>query len=153
MNESLNTAAATLSPVECTAPDRTDPAESPTDAIGEARTNPEQPSGNSEAARYRRQLRDTEAERNSLTVRIEAMQRTEILRLAGDELASPFDIFEIGRALLPDLIDDAGDVDPAKVAEAVSGLVGSRPGLSIHARLPKPNAYPNFGQFQGLGSL
>ncbi|QRE80391.1 hypothetical protein F1734_09115 [Rhodococcus ruber] len=59
-----------------------------TSSISEQTEAPEDTSGNAEAAKYRRRLRETEAERDALTSRLEAMQYAEALRLAAD-LAEP----------------------------------------------------------------
>ncbi|MDF3307867.1 hypothetical protein P3H15_22855 [Rhodococcus sp. T2V] len=101
--------------------------------------------GNAEAARYRRQLRDTEAERDALTAKVEAYQRAEVERLAG-ELAMPGDLFTLGGLTVSDLLDENGEVDPETVAAEVAELLESRPGLSANARIPAGPMYRNFGQ-------
>lgn len=54
--------------------------EEPTTATG---TNEEEGTGgNEEAAKWRRKLRDTEAERDGLSGQLEAMQRAEVERIA-----------------------------------------------------------------------
>lgn len=68
-------------------------------------------------ARYRTQLRETEGQRDQLAAQIEAMQRTEVERLAADVIAKP-DALWASETTLPDLLDDDGMVDPAKVAAA-----------------------------------
>ena len=68
-----------------------------------------------EAARYRRQLRDVEAERDTLTDQLAAARRTLVEHGLGNVPAGAF------WTLNPDpaaLLDDDGNVDPAKVAEA-----------------------------------
>lgn len=104
-----------------------DPAPDPTEAQ-EAQDAPE--SGNSEAARYRRRLRDAEAERDAHATRIEAFQRRDVARLAGETLAQPSDLFDVGGRDLADLLDDAGEVDADKVTMAAAALLESRPGLA-----------------------
>jgi len=81
-----------------------------------------------EASRYRRQLREAEGERDGLRGRVEAMQRAEVERLVADQIAVPADVWLAG-ALLPDLLDDDGNVDPAKVTDAVKAVLTDRPGL------------------------
>ncbi len=88
-----------------------------------------------EAARYRRSLREAETERDGLRGRVEAMQKAEVERLVAGDLAMPTDLWLTG-ASLPDLLDDDGDVDPAKVADAVTAVLTERPGLR---RLTHPN--------------
>lgn len=68
-------------------------------------------------ARYRTQLRETEAQRDQLAARIEAMQRAEAERLAADVIAQPNALWVSGTTL-PDLLDDDGQLDPAKVDTA-----------------------------------
>lgn len=97
-------------------------------------------SGNPEAARYRRQLRDTEAERDALVERIERMQTTEVTSRVADRLAQPTDLFAFGLTLA-DVLGDDGEVDPERVDTAVSDLLASRPGLGKGA----PQAFPDLG--------
>lgn len=80
-----------------------------------------------EAARYRLALRAAEGERDALSTRVAAMQRAEVERLAAEDLDKPADLWVLGTAL-PDLLDDAGAVDPDRVAEMVQRIVADRPG-------------------------
>lgn len=89
---------------------------------------------NREAAKYRRRLREAETERDTLAGRVETLQRREVERHAADRLAQPSDLFTVAGVALPELLDDAGDVDPGKVDEAVQTLLSDRPGLSRHVR-------------------
>lgn len=82
-----------------------------------------------EAAKYRRRLRETETERDTLAERLTAMQRREAERVAIDVLADPADLFTIGGTDLAELLDEAGDVDPEKVRAAAAAVVATRPGL------------------------
>lgn len=82
---------------------------------------------NREAAKYRRQLRETETRATALAERLEVVQRREVERLAATDLAAPADLWLTGPDL-PDLLDEAGDVDPAKVATAVTAVLAGRPG-------------------------
>lgn len=68
-------------------------------------------------ARYRVQLRETEAERDTLAGRIETMQRAEVERLAADVIGKPTALWATDTTLA-DLLDDDGQVDPDKVAAA-----------------------------------
>lgn len=84
----------------------------------------------SEAARWRRKLRDAEAQRDDLAERLATAQRAEAARLAeSNGLLIGSDIFDIGRADLADLLDDGGAVDAAAVAAAVAALRAERPQL------------------------
>ena len=80
-----------------------------------------------EAAKYRRRLRDTERERDTLSARVEAMQKREVERLVATDLATPGDLW-LTDASLPEMLDESGDIDPAKVTQAVAGILESRPG-------------------------
>lgn len=79
-----------------------------------------------EAAKYRRRLRDTEAERDGLRSRLETLQRAEAERLAADHLADGTDLWLAG-AQLADMLDDDGNLDAAKVAETAAQLGTDRP--------------------------
>ena len=93
----------------------------------------DQPDGstaNREAAGYRRRLRDTEGERDTLAVRVERYQRADVERIAGQRLAVAADVFTVGGVELAALLDaDSGDVSPIAVNEAVEQLIRDRPGL------------------------
>jgi len=84
-------------------------------------------SPNAEAARYRRQAREAQAERDTLREQLTTMQRGEAERLAKDaRLADPSDLWRDG--LTPaDLLDDAGNLDHDKVTAAVAELVAAHP--------------------------
>jgi len=88
-----------------------------------------------EAARYRRSLREAETERDGLRGRVETMQRAEVQRLVADQIAVPADVWLAG-ASLPDLLDDDGNVDQAKVTDTVKAVLTDRPGWR---RLTHPN--------------
>ena len=72
---------------------------------------------NSEAAKYRTRLRATEAERDTLAGRLEQAHRTMIEGIAGRSLAKPEALWAAGTKLA-DLLDEDGNVDGEKVAEA-----------------------------------
>lgn len=92
--------------------------------------------GNAEAAKYRRRLRDTEAERDALAVKVAAMQTEQVHRIAAEYLSQPGDLFEVGKVELAELLNpDTGEVDPDLVALGVSALLETRPGLG-KPRLP-----------------
>lgn len=79
-----------------------------------------------EAAGYRRRLRDTEGERDRLAGQVEAMQRSEVERVAGRGLASGSDLWAAGVDLVG-LRDDDGALDESRVAAAVDGVLATRP--------------------------
>lgn len=87
---------------------------------------PEGGKGNREAARYRTQLRDAQAQLEQTGGRLAAMQRAEVVRLAGESLARGTDLLlhrgeDIGEYLAED-----GTVDAEKVQAAVRELVQER---------------------------
>lgn len=115
--------------------DEVEAATEPSDATED--TEPvEQGKGNREA-RYRRQLRDTEAERDTLRGQIAAMQRGEAERLAGTQLSKPAALWAAGTELTA-LLDDKGNVDPAKVAAAAE-TAATALGAAAPRRRPLPD--------------
>lgn len=98
-----------------------------------------------QAAAYRRQLREVEAERDSVQARITALQRQQVERLASERLAVGADLFDIGGADLANLLNDDGDLDETAVTAALDELLKERP------RLERTRPPQNFGQGR-LGS-
>ena len=96
---------------------------------------PEKPSR--EAAKYRRQLRESQSHAEALQVRVEAMQRADVERLAATDLQTPADLWLTGPDLA-DLLDEAGDVDPEKVKTTVAAVLEQRPGWA------RPDGPPAF---------
>lgn len=88
-----------------------------------------------EAAKYRRRLRDAEAERDALKGRLEAIQRQHVEHLAQSVgRIRPGALWASG-VTLDMLLDGNGNVDAAKVEQAceeASALLGL-------ARVPKPD--------------
>jgi len=72
-------------------------------------------------ARYRRRLRDVEAERDRLAAQVEALQRAEVERLAADMLDQPPAVWRLGLSL-GDVVGEDGRVDPDRVTTAVANL-------------------------------
>lgn len=96
--------------------------------------------GNREAAKYRRQLRDTETERDNLAGRLEALQKQTVETLAGQHLDKPAGLWASGTEL-EDLIDSEGNVDPDKVKAAA---VAAREELGLTR--PRGLIIPNQGK-------
>ena len=101
-----------------------------------------------EAARYRKQLRATEAERDELSgqlaamsERVATMQRGEAERLAAEHLADGADLWRDG-AELAALLDEAGNLDPSKVADAARATAAAH----RHWRAPRPVKRHPFGK-------
>ncbi|MGD7707249.1 hypothetical protein [Microlunatus sp. Y2014] len=119
------------------------PTETPEDLTPEPDTTkpaatddkPEARSANAEAAKYRRQLRDVEAERDALTERLEAVQRQQVSELltnahvAGAPLLhDPADLWRHGVELASLLAED-GTVDLGRARTAAADLIRDRPHL------------------------
>ncbi|WP_116248180.1 hypothetical protein [Nocardiopsis sp. FIRDI 009] len=123
-------------PPEETAPDTsasdtntdTDPAPRDTDDTDHGQTGDSKP--HREAARYRTQLRATEAERDALAGRLETLQRAEAERHAqgGNGLHNGADLWVFGTDV-SELLDDDGRVSPDKVNERVNTILDERPYL------------------------
>ena len=71
---------------------------------------------NRDAAKYRRRLRDVEAQRDALADRLETMQRREIERLASAIVKQGAAVWLAGDPTAA-FLDDDGEIDPHKVAE------------------------------------
>ena len=96
-----------------------------------------------EAARYRTQLRATEADLASAQERINQMQQREAERVAASDLANPADLFTLGGVTVEDLLNEDGEIDAERVAEIVAEVLGTRPGLKKLSQVIDPT--------QGLG--
>lgn len=98
----------------------TDPPEGSTEPQEEPEDTAED--GNREAAKYRRRLRDTEADRDRLATQVEALQRAEIDRLATAEGIKPEALWASG-ANLPEMLTTDGTVDPDRVTVAAKAAI------------------------------
>lgn len=90
--------------------------------------------GNREA-RYRKQLRTVEAERDNLTEQLEAARRGLVDHLAQTQGRIRPEALWASGVTVADLLDDAGGIDPAKVAAACDDAAGML-GLT---RTPRPD--------------
>jgi hypothetical protein len=90
-----------------------------------------------EAAKYRRQLREAEAQRDTNAARVESLQRAAIDRIATDERIKPAAMWAAG-ATLADLLDDDGMPDVSKVRAAVAHARETL-GVPEEPRPPAPN--------------
>lgn len=134
-----------------TAPEPTTDPTAPTGepaVVDPAETDDARPKASAEAARYRRQLRDTEAERDALRERITGYERQEAERLAAAGLVDPTDMWAAG-VKLDDLRDDKGNLDSDKVAAAVASLIEQRPHWRRPAT-PKPDYRQGGGQADSI---
>ncbi len=91
----------------------------------------------SEAAKYRRRLRDTEGERDTLTATVERLQRKLIEDEAGrvHKMVKPAALWAAGTTVA-DVTTDTGDIDPDKLAAAAAAATESL-GLSVKPRTPR----------------
>lgn len=119
--------------------------ETPTTAeeAPEVQTAEDDGNPNAEAARYRRKLRDAEAERDALAGRLEVLQRAEAERIAADHMTKPAALWAAGTELA-DLLAEDGTVDPQRVAQASIGAVDAL-GLTPVRRRPKPHPAQQMG--------
>jgi hypothetical protein len=103
-----------------------------------------EPSPNSEAARWRTKLRDTEAQRDALTERLTGYQRRECEAAVADLLDVPGDLFEVGMADVHEFYNpETGELNEGELRAAAGALCEMRPKL---AKPPGPR-HQNFGQY------
>ena len=131
--------------------------------IDEAQEPQDLASGNREAAKYRRQLREAEAARDALQSRVDVLTKHAVdaaITAAHTEAPGRYsfperyklrhvgDLETIGGVTAEALIGDDGLPDQAKVSEALAGLHATRPELFV--RLPGRGAHvPDPTQGQG----
>lgn len=118
-----------------------------TDPAAESETqedNSPEASPNSEAAKWRRQLRDVEAERDALAERVRGYQRRECESMVSDLLDVPADLFEIGMVDVNAFYDDDGTLNEGELRAAAGALLEERPRLGK----PRPAGprWQDFGQ-------
>lgn len=90
--------------------------------------------GSRREAKYRRELRATEAERDTLRTQVETLRRAEAERMSG--LAKGAALWATG-VTIDDLLGDDGHLDPDKVAQAAQGAQES---LGAQPRgIPRPD--------------
>lgn len=80
----------------------------------------EERSPNAEAAKWRRKLREAEAERDQLAEQVQALQRQQVEYLAAGKLHDTADLWS--KHSLDDLLGEDGTVDPAAVDTAIGEL-------------------------------
>ena len=91
-------------------------------------TGQQQESGaNAEAKKYRRRLREVEAERDQLQEQVQTLRRSEVERQVSGELEDPSDLWRAGTEL-EHLLDEDGAVDQGKVAETARAVTAEHPG-------------------------
>ncbi len=78
-----------------------------------------------EAKRHRLTKVVAEQERDQLRGRVDAQDRREVERIAGDQLANPSDLWLTTQ--LSDLRDEDGELDSEKIGERVEQVLAERP--------------------------
>jgi hypothetical protein len=89
----------------------------------------DQPNPNREAARYRTQLRETEAALAAANARLEQLHRLDIERIASAGLSHPSDLFTLSGNSAADYLTEDGYVDAERVAADVAAILSERPGM------------------------
>src|SRR5699024_10999869 len=102
-------------------------------------------SKNAEAAKYRVQLREAEAERYTLRQQITAMRTAEIERLAGQHIAKPDALWRTGTTI-EDLLTEDGTIDAAAVEAAAQTAISDH---GLAAAIPAFQTNPGQGQNGG----
>ncbi|WP_456789764.1 hypothetical protein [Cellulomonas sp. P5_C5] len=126
------------------------PAHPPADHTGDAERDDPDRRANAQAARYRRQLRTVEEERDELAARLQGMQRAEVERVAADLLAQPAALWATG-VDVAEFIDEDGHVDADKVTAAARVAVEAL-GLAHPPRTPLPDRSQGQGPNAPIGS-
>ncbi|SDD18388.1 hypothetical protein [Actinokineospora iranica] len=124
-----------VAPPEIDAPQETDTGPDTTTGTGR---------GNAEAAKYRRQLRAAETERDQLAGVVEGLQRAEVERIAATRLDVAADVWRFG-AELSELVTDTGVIDTAKVDDVLRGILDQRPSMAARRR-PQPDPSQGAGR-------
>lgn len=109
-------------------PDESSPAGA--DTVEEPGGEPSKGS-NAEAARYRVQLREAQAQHEVTRQLLATYQRAAAEAALAEHLAQPADLFDVGQVDLADHIDDAGQVNAATLVAAAQELLKTRPGLKV----------------------
>jgi hypothetical protein len=123
-----------------------DVSSAPVDTATPAEATPLDDNPNHEAAKWRVQYREAEAQRDALAAQLDAVRRDQIGAMATTMGLKPAALWASG-VEISNLLTDAGTIDPAKVREAAEGAraelgITKRPasmaGLSSGAMVPPP---------------
>jgi hypothetical protein len=124
-------------------PPQQDPPDQPTD---QPTDDPQQEAPpNSEAARWRVRLRETEVERDALAERITGYQRRDAETVVADMLAVPADLWEIGGADLAACLNDDGTPNEDAIRSAAAAVIEQRPGLAKNPGAGGPSRWGQGG--------
>lgn len=94
---------------------------------------------NAEAAKYRRRLREAQAELKTVTAQLDAVQRQQIEAMLEPSGVKPEAIWAVTE--LAELLDDTGSIDPDKLAGAIEA---AREKFGI-PKISKGNYVPGVG--------
>ncbi len=115
----------------------------PPENVAENGIPDEERGANSEAAKWRRKLRDAETQLTTLAERMDGIQRAEIERLAGHHLQDGADLWR-DSSIEPDtLLGDDGRVDVTKVADAAKGVLAQHPHWQRRSPMTEPTSSVN----------
>jgi hypothetical protein len=96
--------------------------------------------GNAEAAKWRRQLRATEVERDELKQRWDTRNRADVEKLAAEMFADPSDVWAV--TSLEQMQNDEGLIDPDKAGAELQRVLAEK----AHWAKPAPVPYPDVHQ-------
>lgn len=118
----------------------------------EVATTEDKATASREAAKYRRQLREAEAERDTLAGRLAAQQRAEVDRLAEAAGIRPAALWATGIDL-PDVLTADGAVDAAQVAERIEAATADL-GLQrrVDGHVAAEGRSPDVAALRGVGN-
>lgn len=129
-----------------------DSEDDPAAETGHDDASPATQRANRDAARYRRRLREAEAERDDLREQVVGLQIAEASRIAADKLAVGGDLFEVGGVQINDVLDDNGRVDADLVMQFADDVLAARPGLAKQAGWPDMGQNSKSAPIQGSGT-
>jgi len=120
---------------------------------GEPEPKPDtgQASPSREAAKYRRQLRETEVERDSLRAQLAVLRRAEVERVAADVLERPADAWLVWGDDPQRFLDDGGALDAEAVRQAAQELARERPSWRKGLSRRDPDQGKGHGGIAGSG--
>lgn len=117
----------------------TEQAQGPTQDAPEADTDTTAAKGSREAAKYRTQLREAEAERDALREQLTTWRKEQAQTVAGKVLGDGSDLWRDGLDVA-DLLDAQGLIDPGKAEAAAYAVAKAHPTWAHRtAAPPKPN--------------
>lgn len=118
---------------EATEPEATD--DQSTDKAKADESTETRESGNHEAAKYRVQLRETQAERDALTAQLDTARRQMIDQANTDKFIDPADYWRHGGEVT---LTDDGTLDVEAMSEAAAAIIAERSHLA-KPRPPRPD--------------